>query len=117
MEHILRLPDEILIRKALPHYYVVSKIERQGQIKEGNIKIIPYLRRLIRKAGMKVSILEECTSNCLDWKVKVKKRQLQVDEYEKQQEQSFIIAKGTDKVYRKCEGFRRDGANVCTNLQ
>ena len=50
--------------------------------------IMPYWRRLIKEAGMEVNMIEQLTSNRLNWNAKVKRRQLHMEEYERQQEKS-----------------------------
>ena len=82
MGHILRLRDESLVKQALLE--LLTTLEDKVKSKEKTLMIIPYWRRLINEAGMEVNMIEELTSNRVDWKVLVKKRQLHMEEYERQ---------------------------------
>jgi len=59
---------------------------------------------------MEVNMIEELTSNCVDWKVIVKKRQLHMEEYERQQGKTYKIPRGTDKIDQRSQGVRCDDA-------
>ena len=59
---------------------------------------------------MEANMIEELTSNRLDWKERVKKRQLHMQEYERQQGKTYIIPEGTDKIYQRSQGVRCEDA-------
>ena len=61
---------------------------------------------------MEINIIEELTPNRLDWKVIVKKRQLHMEEYERQQGKTNKIPGGTDKIDQRSQGVRCDDA-IC----
>ena len=109
MGHILRLPDESLVKQALLGW--LTKLEGKVKSKKKTLMIIPYWRRLIKEAGMEVNMIEELTSNRVDWKVIVKKRQLHMEEYERQQGTTYKISRGTDKIDQRSQGVRCDDAN------
>ena len=108
MGHILRLPDESLVKQALLGW--LTKLEGKVKSKKKTLMIIPYWRRLIKEAGMEVNMIEELTSNRVDWKVIVKKRQLHMEEYERQQGKTYKIPMGTDKIEQRSQGVRCDDA-------
>ena len=55
-------------------------------------------------------MIEELTSNRVDWKVIVKKRQLHMEEYKRQQGKTYKIPRGTDKIDQRSQGVRCDDA-------
>ena len=61
MGHILRLPDESLVKQALLGW--LTKLEGKVKSKKKTLMITPYWRRLIKEAGMEVNMIEELTSN------------------------------------------------------
>ena len=71
MGHILRLPDEILVKQALLGW--LTTLEDKVKSKKKTLVMIPYWRRLIKELGMEVNMIEELKSNCVDCKAKVKK--------------------------------------------
>ena len=73
---ILRLPDKSLVKKALLGW--LATLESKTKSKRKTLMVIPYWRRLIKEAGMEGNMIEELTSNHLDWKANVKKRRLHV---------------------------------------
>ena len=56
MGHILRLPDESLVTKALLGW--LTKLEGKTKSKKKTRMIIPYWRRLIKEAGMEGNMIE-----------------------------------------------------------
>ena len=48
-------------------------------------------------------MIEQLTSNRLDWKAKVKRRQLHMEEYERQQGKTYAIPEGTDKIDQRSQ--------------
>lgn len=52
----------------------------------------------LQEAGMEGNMIAELTSNRLDWKSKVKKRKMHMEEYERQQRKRYTIPEGTDKI-------------------
>ena len=68
MGHILRLPDESLVQKALLGWF--AKLEGKTKSEKKTRMIIPYWRRLIKEAGMEGNMIEEFTLNRVDWKEK-----------------------------------------------
>ena len=108
MGHMLRLPDESLVKQALLGW--LPKLEDKIKSKKKTLTIIPYWRRLIKEMGMEVNMIEELTSNHEDWKVTVKKRQLHMEEYERQHGKAYKIPGGTDKIDQRSQGVRCDDA-------
>ena len=62
---------------------------------------------------MEGNMVEELTSNRVDWKAKVKKRQLHMEEYERQQGKRYTIPEGTDKIDRRSQRVRCVDAKCC----
>ena len=108
MGHILRLPDESLVKQALLGW--LTKLEGKVKAKKKTLMIVPYWRRLIKEAGMEVNMIDELTSNHVDLKVIVQKRQLHMEEYERQQGKTYKIPRGTDKIDQSSQGVRCDDA-------
>ena len=108
MGHILRLPDVSLVKQALLGW--LTKLEEKVKSKKKTLLIIPYWRRLIKEVGMEVNMIEQLTSNREDWKVIVKKRQLHMEEYERQQGKTYKIPEGTGKIDQRGQGVRCDDA-------
>ena len=59
---------------------------------------------------MEVNIIEQLTSNCLNWKAEVKRRQLHMEEYERQQGKTYLIPDDTDKIDQRSQEVRGDDA-------
>ena len=76
----------------------LATLESKAKSQKKTFMIIAYWRMLIKEAGMEGNMMEELTPNRLDWKSKVKKRQLQMKEYERQQRKRYTIPEGTDKI-------------------
>ena len=112
--HILRLPDESLVKQALLGW--LTTLEDKVKAKKKTLMIIPYWRRLIKEAGMEANMIEELTSNRLDWKERVKKRQLHMQEYERQQRKTYIIPEGTDKIYQEAKESDVKMQSVCIKI-
>ena len=64
---------------------------------------------------MEANMIEELTSNRLDCKERVKKRQLHMQEYERQQGTTYIIPEGTDKINQRSQGVRFEDAKCMIN--
>jgi len=108
MGNILRLPDDGLVKQALLGW--LNALENKVKSKKKTFMIIPYWTRLITEAELEVNMIEELTSNRLDWKGKVKKRQLHIEEYKRQQRKTYKIPGGTDKIDKRGQGVRCDGS-------
>ena len=65
---------------------------------------------------MEANMIEELTSNRLDWKERVKKRQLHMQEYERQQGKTDIIPQGTDKIYQEAKESDVKMQSVCIKI-
>ena len=68
MGHILRVPDVSLDKQALLGW--LTTLEDKVKSKMITSMIIPYWRKLMKEAGVQVNMIEELTSNSLDWKAK-----------------------------------------------
>ena len=112
--HILRLPDESLVKQALLGW--LSKLEDKVKSEMRTLMIIPYWVRLIKEAGMEVNMIEELTSNHVDWKIIVKKRQLHVEEYERQQGKAYKIPGVQIRLIREAKESDVMMHNVCINV-
>ena len=108
MGHFLGLPDESLVKQALLGW--LTRLEDKVKSKKKTLMIIPYWRRLIKEGRMEVNMIEKLTSNRVDWKAKVKKRQLNMEEYERQQGKTYKIPGRSDKINQRSQGVRCDYA-------
>ena len=59
---------------------------------------------------MEENMIEESTSICADWKAKVKKKQLHMEEYERQQGKAYTTPQGPDKIHQTSQVVRYDDA-------
>ena len=55
-------------------------------------------------------MIEQLTSNRLNWKAKVKKRQLHMEEYERQLGKAYAIPEGMDKIDQRSQAVKCDDA-------
>ena len=55
-------------------------------------------------------MIEQLTSNRLNWKAKVKRRQLHMEEYERKQGKTYAIPEGTDKIDQRSQAVECDDA-------
>ena len=53
MGHILRLPDERVVKQALIGW--LTTLENKNKSKQKTLKIMSYWRKLIKEAGMEVN--------------------------------------------------------------
>ena len=108
MGHILRLLDNSLVKQALLGW--LTTLEDKVKSKKKTLMTIPYWRRLIKEAGMEVDMIEQLTSNRLNWKAKVKRRQLHMEEYERQQGKTYAIPESMDKIDQRSQAVKCDVA-------
>ena len=114
MWHILRLPDGSLVNQALLGW--LTTLEDKVESKKKTLMITAYWRRLLKEAGIEVNMIQQLTSNCLNWKAKVKRRQLRMEEYERQQGKIYAIPEGTEKIDQRSQAVECDDANVCIKV-
>ena len=66
--NILRLSDERLVKQAL--LGCLTTLENKVKAKKKTLITTAYWRRLIKEAGTETNMIEDLTSNRLDWKEK-----------------------------------------------